>query len=77
MPPENRPTLSFLRSARPSSSRSLSARVSRSLRGDAVIGGVEGENFADPEAAVQVAHLGDHGDALLDADGIAGDVRVP
>jgi hypothetical protein len=41
----------------------------------AVIGGVEGEDLAHAQAAVEVALLRDHGDALLDADGVAGHVE--
>ena len=74
MPPENRFTFSFLRSPSPSSSSKLVGQRFALLAAHAVIRGMEGENLADLQAAVQIALLRHHGDALLDVDGIARDV---
>ena len=44
--------------------------------GDAMICRVESEDLAHAQAAVEVIGLGDYGDALLDADGVAHDVEA-
>src|SRR5580692_3717372 len=41
-----------------------------------MIGGVKGQDFAYAETAVEVALLGDDGDALLDADGVGSHVET-
>ena len=42
----------------------------------AVIGGVKGENLADPQTSIEIAHLRNNRDVLLDSDGIVGHVET-